>query len=80
MGEYIVIKDYGKYYGKAHISTPKKKLAYSIKRISRGRWIIYRIAPYAIIGVVSSKLQAYYVATVLSGVDITKVFHFGDAV
>lgn len=55
-----------------------QKRAYSIKRLGYKRWMVYQIGTDTIVGILPSRLRAYYVATVLSGIDVSNVFYFGD--
>ena len=67
-----MITNYGTLYSHAAgIPGRLRKPAYSVRRLGYKRWLVYLIGTDKMITVVPTRLRAYYVATVLSGVDVS---------
>jgi hypothetical protein len=68
---------YGAAYSEVLVPTKPKTVPHSFKRIGYKRWLVYEVGSGRQVGVATSRLKAYYVATVLSGIDTRNYFYFG---
>lgn len=79
-----MITSYGSHYSDAFKGIITQNRAYSIRRLGHRRWLVYKVGsplPTEIsqmVSILPSKLRAYYVATVLSGIDASNYFYFGN--
>lgn len=71
--------NFGAYYLESSTSEIKIENKFSVKRLNNNnRWLVFNVNTDEQIGIVPSRLRAYYVATILNGRDVSTVFNFGS--